>query len=105
MLTVKQVHLSGIETIRLAKHVEFEPEAIQKSSETPCPSGNRILITLPDGGGETLYGGTVFVMNDVGKTVSRYDLGASMVPLFHADPHMTAKHDPRYPDAVTAARI
>lgn len=28
-----------------------------------------------------LTGGTVFVMNDNGKTVGRYDLGASMIPL------------------------
>lgn len=86
MLTVKQIHLSGLETIRLAKQVEYEPNG------RVTPGQREVWVTLPNGDGEVLAGGTVFVMNDLGKTVTRYDMGASQVPLFEEDGRRTAKY-------------
>jgi hypothetical protein len=77
MLSVKHITLSGNETIRLASKVEF----VNTASKQCAPAHDTLWVHLPDGNLIELEGGTVFVMNDIGKTISRYDLGASMVPL------------------------
>lgn len=98
MLTVKQITLSGIEFLWEAVNVQFMP-AIRPDGKVAGPheggSGYEPAAVHfnQSGGGDQIKigGGTVFVMNDHGKTVSRYDLGASEVPLVAGiDPHMTA---------------
>jgi hypothetical protein len=82
MLTVKHINMIGTETIITAKRVIFyQPN--QQAPATPNPhSGGMITIVPPVGDvHEDIGDGTVFVMNDAGKTISRYDLGASPVPL------------------------
>jgi len=91
MLTVKHIALSGRETIHLAHEVTFIPTDAASNMKTRSPiesahEGGRLEIVTPyhvpgEPGGHVmgLEGGTVFVMNEVGKTVSRYDLGASNV--------------------------
>jgi hypothetical protein len=81
MFAVKHIQLSGHEEIYLAAKVSFKPESGGHNTAgithvPPCVfldfDPNRIM---------RIEGGTVFVMNDIGKTVARYDLGASMVPI------------------------
>ena len=73
MLTVKHVRLSGQEDLYQSVTVWYSP------IENQTPDGRPAMITMDLG--DPLTGGTVFVMNDAGKTVARYDLGASMVPV------------------------
>ena len=79
MFTIKHVRLCGEEQITQVETVRFVPAKIgtQGQSETP-PT----LWVAERGFDERpVTGGTVFVMNEQGKTVSRYDLGASPVPI------------------------
>ncbi len=73
MLTVKHIRLSGEEDIYQSATVRYSPGEDKSTHGFPAS----VFLDL----GEPLTGGTVFVMGDSGKTVARYDLGASMVPL------------------------
>ena len=97
MMTLKHIELSGHEQIHEVSKVWFNPEAVERleqdnqktgSGPTPLPR-DTLYASIP---GEPhpiqISSGTVFVMNQHGKTVSRYDLGASMVG-FDKDAHMT----------------
>lgn len=98
MLTVKHIHLDGCEVIHQAHEVSFTPTPTEQRAKTRSPiesahTGGILTLTKPtmDRSESGTYflgleGGTIFVMNDHGKTVSRYDLGASEVP-FGVDPH------------------
>jgi hypothetical protein len=91
MLTVKHIAADGREGLYQAYEVNFAPtpEAQRVKTRSPIESahagGSVMLIKPAMNPGEIgsytlgLEGGTIFVMNDVGKTVSRYDLGASDV--------------------------
>lgn len=70
MMTIKHISISGEERLFEAKSVRLS------SNETP----ETVWFTTPDGKQEPLTGGTVYVMNDNGKTVSRFDIGASPEP-------------------------
>lgn len=72
MFTAKHISLSGIEEIHEAAEVRYIPGADHSTHGDPA---------VVDIGTKRLQGGTVFVMNQFGKTVSRYDLGASPIPL------------------------
>jgi hypothetical protein len=79
MLTVKHIRIGGDEDILAASGVRFTPScgAYDETSAQYIPA----TLWVRDGADERpLTGGTIFVMNDSGKTVSRYDLGASPVP-------------------------
>jgi len=80
MMTVKHIALSGEEFVYPTTHVNFVPGAIQ-DKEPGKPAPRDAVWFYADGQASPLIGGTVFVMNDHGKTVARYDIGASMVPL------------------------
>lgn len=78
MLTVKHIGLSGEEMLYTTPVVNYVP-GTDKS-----PIGDPATVWIePDKSGARypLTGGTVFVMNEAGRTVARYDIGASMVPL------------------------
>lgn len=83
MLTVKHITISGEETIKEATAVRFAPAPTQAIGPDDI-SVSYVMYQSPhlaDGVEIAVSGGTVFVMNSAGKTVSRYDLGASMIPL------------------------
>lgn len=103
MLTIKHITLSGIENIYQAFDVSFAPAEVPEGQSVRSKHGGGTLMFMsPTRHAEgtsvfqqiNLSGGTVFVMNDHGKTVSRYDLGASDVP-HGVDPHTL--HSP-YPE-------
>ena len=77
MMTIKHITISGEESIYPADSVRFT--AANPSEFDHVPS----TVWRYDSSGESHphTGGTVFVMNEHGKTVARYDLGASPVPL------------------------
>ena len=80
MLAVKHIQLSGHEEIYLTNRVSYEPNFMP--TNTAGVSGRPyVWLDGADKPSQQLDGGTVFVMNEMGKTVTRYDLGASMVPL------------------------
>lgn len=84
MFTIKHISGLGDEEIIQVETVRFSP------GTQSCMAQNGGASTPPTvwishlsrGVSETpLTGGTIFVMNDMGKTVARYDLGASPVPI------------------------
>jgi hypothetical protein len=84
MLTVKHITIGGDESLHLAREVTFTPSEAAKQVKTRSPiecvhEGGNVTIIREDFVPLGFSGGTVFVMNDKGKTVDRYDLGASMV--------------------------
>lgn len=79
MFTIKHIKVLGDEEIIQVETVRFEPGMpgfISQDGKTG-QTGTPPTVWV---GERPLSGGTVFVMNDMGKTVSRYDLGASPVP-------------------------
>lgn len=88
MLTVKQITLSGEEFIWQAlAPVSYTPAELRSGE----PRGKNVVsFNTADGVASTIASGTVFVMNEAGSTLARYDLGASMVPIGQqcfGDPH------------------
>lgn len=84
MLTVKHISIGGEESVHLAREVLFQPSDAAKQVKTRSPiecahEGGAVMFISEDHIPCALVGGTVFVMNEKGKTVERYDLGASMV--------------------------
>lgn len=77
MFSVKHISLGGVESIYEAEQVRFSG---RRKSQCSKPAFLRLFGPL-HGVPTDLFGGTVFVMNHFGKTVSRYDLGASEVPI------------------------
>lgn len=78
MMSVKHISLSGHEQIHSAESLHFTP-ALESADGT---TGSAAVLRLNRGEASTeLRGGTAFVMNEQGRTIARYDLGASMVPL------------------------
>ena len=79
MLTVKHITLSGEEFVFCTSHVNYVPGTAKNCAPVPPDS-----VWIYEGSAETpreLCGGTIFVMNERGSTVARYDIGASNVPL------------------------
>ena len=85
MLTIKHISLSGDEMLYLSPAANYTPERNRPDSlaksNGPYSPATVWIDERNDGHRQPLTGGTVFVMNDKGSTVARYDLGASMVPL------------------------
>lgn len=82
MMTVKHITLSGEEFVYATTHVNFVPaSALANQQAGGPPPHDTVWRYDADGRAYDLAGGTVFVMNEHGKTVARYDIGASMVPL------------------------
>lgn len=79
MLTVKHIRLCGVEDIYETQECRYTPATNSQVLAAAGQSQTDTPDTLWVDAGP-LTGGTVFVMNEAGRTVSRYDLGASMVP-------------------------
>jgi hypothetical protein len=77
MFTIKHIRLSGEEDLYTSPTARYSPGIDNGTTGAPAT----VWYTKADGFEHPLTGGTVFVMNDAGKTVARYDIGASMVPL------------------------
>lgn len=97
MLTIKHIHLSGEEMLYTSPIANYVPENATATIGLPASvwiePGSKVVTS---GTRYQLTGGTVFVMNEVGKTVARYDIGASMVPLSDDAPRK-----PPLPDIVS----
>lgn len=79
MMTVKHITLSGEEFLYPTTSVNYTPgrDNLPPASSDPAT----LWIYDADDRAKPLTGGTCFVMNEHGKTVARYDIGASMVPM------------------------
>lgn len=78
MLTVKHITLSGEEFVYTTTHTNYVPA----NAKNCAPASDSLWIYEgADERARELCGGTIFVMNERGSTVARYDIGASMVPL------------------------
>lgn len=77
MFTLKHISIRGEERLYRADSVHFTPGV-----ETAHCRSISTFKFINDGVEESLAGGTIFAMNENGKTVARYDLGASPVPIF-----------------------
>lgn len=85
MFVLKHIHADGREDIIQSDNVRFDPGVpTWQSEDGKCgATGTPPTLWIAERGFVTqpLTGGTVFVMNENGKTVARYDLGASPVPI------------------------
>jgi hypothetical protein len=77
--TLKHISISGEEQLYVASGIHFKP------GRDIYPHELRLVQFTSPTGVAQLSGGTVFVMNESGRTVARYDLGASPVPLDEAE--------------------
>lgn len=77
MLTVKHVIWGGdFETLYQAKEVRAKyPERM--SSDAPQGEAEFVAFDLPNGGVHKIEFGKVYVMNEAGRTVGKYDVGAT----------------------------
>lgn len=74
MLTLKHIRFDGTETIDHAERVIFYSPP--NGDQRPCPHwGGRITAVGAIGGGVDWRSGLVYVMNDNGATIGKYDLG------------------------------
>lgn len=86
MLTMKHIDVWGKERILSVREVEFKyAEQIGPAAVVGfAPSNGHVrLIFRPPVDGqmdEFLYDGSVYVMNEAGKTISKYDLGGWAQP-------------------------
>jgi|GEM_PF-3560353 len=85
MFTVKHISLIGEESLSLVATTRYTPRGLGDDPRDPNVCSKDAPATLwvrdtANGPEYPMTGGTIFVMNDKGKTVARYDLGASPVP-------------------------
>lgn len=74
MLTVKHVERSGHESVTVAATVIFDPATGQ---DKEYPNGQVVAFGVPmpvSDGCNRYSGGIIYVMNDHGSTVAKYDL-------------------------------
>ena len=75
MLTIRHIETNGYESIETCLRLWREPE----DREAKDPDFDRGAMVADLGGGllRTFSSGTLFVMNDNGKTVAKYECAAS----------------------------
>lgn len=71
MLTVKHIRPDGAEAIDIARRALWYPEKNPETSDSP--TGILTVIT-PTSDSFDITSGTVYVMNDLGKTIGVYDI-------------------------------
>lgn len=79
MFSVKHITLDGTETLHQSAYVQFKPAFDE--ARALIKHGDELSVASVALDHMQITGGTVFVMNEAGKTVARYDLGASPVPI------------------------
>ena len=80
MFTIKHVHPDGQEFIHRGELPRYVPVEAKKSAQVQLPgeaTHSHVAFDVPGWPCQILYSGTVYVMNENGKTVARYDLGLS----------------------------
>lgn len=78
MLTVKHIRFDGAETIDHAERVIFYPDdSCEGGGSRPAVPHLRGVVTLvgATSGGVDWHSGLIYVMNENGATVAKYDLG------------------------------
>jgi hypothetical protein len=76
MLTVKHIRFDGAETVDVAERVIFYPSDKADMSGTPTPyAGGSVSLVGARAAIGDYHHGVVYVMNDKGATISKYDLG------------------------------
>lgn len=82
MLTVKHIRFDGAESIDYCQRVLFNPSVNRGQLDTPCPhwDGWVSLIDAIRGRNIDYDSGIVYVMNEAGSTISKYDLGNNPRP-------------------------
>lgn len=81
MLTVKHIEVTGHENIHPATRVSYQPRMERGRAVEPGVDGSEVsahcvFIDTPKGDTIALGSfGSVYVMNDAGKTVAKYELG------------------------------
>lgn len=74
MLTIRHIEPTGHETVLQTMRVTMHPtDGVNLGAPT-------VFYDRPDGGTSLVEEGVVYVMNDLGKTVAKYELGSSAVP-------------------------
>jgi len=83
MFTIRHIHIGGDEELLQVDFVRYTPASKPPvTSNEPSQSPETVWVVEHEMSGERpLTGGTIFVMNEAGKTVARYDIGASPVPI------------------------
>jgi hypothetical protein len=76
MLTVKHIRFDGAEEIGTTSRVLFYPsDTMRMFPDAPNPHLQGMVTLVSPNGTTDIHGGIVYVMNESGKTVSKYDLG------------------------------
>jgi hypothetical protein len=75
MLTIKTISPSGFEALKEVKSVFYSPGMVLPPPSTYEEPAMVTYWRPGDETGETIYEGLVYVMNDNGKTVAKYNLG------------------------------
>lgn len=95
-LTAKQISLAGYEVVVACDRVEYSPSPVAGQVAAPRQDHGGTVDVFEAGVVVASFReGTVFVMNERGSTVSRYDLGGSDVPV----DSMEARRVPRFQPA------
>lgn len=93
MITVKHIDRHGAERVFAAIRVEYQAHKL--GYEPPCEdgfsrsTGRAVFVFSPPYDSEYVYDGSVYIMNEAGKTVAKYDLGGWARPV------------PQMPDPIT----
>lgn len=93
MLSVKHIMPNGRETVRLVEKVEFDPVSSRTAkSSDDC---DYIFIWVGRDFPERIEVGTVYVMNENGKTVATYKLGDGEAKTWGERPYVNMPADAR----------
>lgn len=84
MLTVNHKQVMGGEAIYEVVSLRFDPHCIEGCSNKFGPSAGILYLAFPSNNPSftelQLKTGSVYVMNEAGKTVAKYDLGGWALP-------------------------
>lgn len=73
MMTIKHCDLSGEEFVYPTTHINFVPAAVKNCA----PTTSSVWRYDEDGRAYEIDSGSVFVMNEHGRTVARYNISAN----------------------------
>ena len=74
MLTIKHIGVDGDESVRQALEVRYSRRAPYDRPAVNTNWAGAVYADLEGNSMVTFEGGTVYVMNDAGATVAKYDL-------------------------------
>jgi hypothetical protein len=76
MFTIKHIHPSGDEFLHQGENPHYVPQRAKCDVQVKRGDGvnDHFAFERADGSVQILYSGTIFVMNENGKTVARYEM-------------------------------